>query len=127
MASMQIVCFAVIWHVTQEQCRQEGISSKKRKRKTRDDDPVLEMIAKSMNTVAEAFVKFSTEIVKNQTTRVMSENEIYMMVKEMQVDESIFDEAYLYLIDNVDAQRALKGYPPQRRMRILTKLLSRDG
>lgn len=103
---------------------EEGISSKKRKGKAKDVETGLEMLANSINTLVEAFVKSSAETVKKQPTYVMSENEVWTMLEKMQVDESIFYKVYFYLIRDNDAQRALLGCPQQHKMKLLTYLLS---
>ena len=107
--------------------------NKKRKIRETNNDMGTEIFAKSLDNIVEAFVKCTSHLVKCQQTRVMTENEVWTLVKGLQVEKDMINKAYYFfltkkayyfLIRNPDAQRALIGCPPEEHKEMLMFLMS---
>ena len=73
----------------------------------------MEIFAKSLDNIVEAFVKCTSDLVKCQQTHVMTDNEVWTLVKGLENEKDMINKAYYFLIRDTDAQRALIRCPPE--------------
>ncbi|KAK7268287.1 hypothetical protein RIF29_20984 [Crotalaria pallida] len=103
-----------------------GVSSKKRRNsKATKEDATMEKFVKSLDSMVEAFVKSTADLVKcQQNCPILNAQDIWDLLNTLGVEQPFLSKAYVFLIQNIDAQKAVMGCPLEDRKDILMALMS---